>query len=337
MPIETGTLSTGRKVCFGCRSTPRNRLAKAHWVFQHARALPPPLPDFDATGGVKDWDMYGNDQYGVCTTAEEGNYKKCIGPATDAPEVKIPTQNLISWARNHGFLNGADLDEVLNAMERDGLPDAAGVVHRNGNHGTIDWTDKTEFQWAVQYFKGIKIAVGAAQLLRVVGDGNGWLLDRAYEDQSANHCVGIYGYGTVEFLSKICGLSSPPGNVDPKAFAVLLYTWETIGIVTWPSFLALTSEAWVRITDPDRGDRAIWDPLAATDYEAITNETPHPPEPPNPDPNPEPDPGPGPRPRPRPRPTRRAIALALAFADRYDEDPDSVLSQLDDLEAKFMK
>lgn len=327
MSDDVRTLSTGRQVCLGCKPTPRHRLAKAPWAFRRAPVLPPPPPDCDGTGGVKDWNMYGNDQYGVCVTAEEGNAKKCVSLATGADEVNIPTENLVSWASRHGFLNGAYLDEVLDKMGVSGIPDANGIEHRDGAHGTIDWTDKQEFMQAVQYFKTIKIAVSANQLLQVVGNSNGWVLHKAYVDHSADHCVGIYAYGSAEFLAKLCGLTSVPNVLDPKEFCVLLYTWETIGIVTWQAFLAITSEAWVRITDPDRGDAEVWDKVAAEHFAAISDDLPHP----APTPNPNPTPGPTPRP-----PTRRAIDIINRLAKEYDANPQRIHSLLDWLEGEYL-
>ena len=314
--------TTGRKVCMGCIGTPRHQLAKAYYAFRRAPPLPDPPDNFDGTGGVKDWDMAGNDSYGDCVTAEEANFKRCIGKVTGADEVEIPTTNVINWAKRHGFLNGANLDDVLNAMQIAGLVDSSGVEHKDGSHGTIDWTDQREFKLSVQYFKGLKIAVGASQLLQVVGDGNGWVLNGARSDQTADHCVGIYGYGKASFLATVCGLPNVPAGLDPNTFCVLLYTWGTIGIVTWASSLAITSEAWVRITDPDRGDKATWDVEANDDFTAIANVEPHP--------TPEPGPTPGPRP-----PTRRAAQAIHELAELFAEYPEDVLELLQCIEDKI--
>ena len=327
MPTNEITLPlTGRKVMTGCNPTPRNVLGAAHYVFRKAVSVPPAPPNFDGTGAVKDWDIAGNDRYGDCVTAEEANYKKCIGPATGAVEVEIPASNVISWASAHGFLNGANLDDVLNAMEQDGLLDKDGAEHLDGTHGTIDWTNQEEFKSACSLFKCVKIAVSAGQLQAVVGNHSGWVLNGAYSDQNADHCVGIYGYGSVQFLADLCGVPAPAG-IDLNAFAVLLYTWGTVGIVTWPSFLAITSEAWVRVTDPDRGDKATWDIEAADDFTAVTNTPPEPPLPPGP--------GPGPGPSPRPHPTRRGIDLAQKAQELFLTDPDRIHRLLDNLEREL--
>ena len=52
--------------------------------------------------------FWGNDVNGDCVTAEEAFAKACYNP-----EIFIPEQVAIDWAQSNGWLNGANLSEVL--------------------------------------------------------------------------------------------------------------------------------------------------------------------------------------------------------------------------------
>jgi hypothetical protein len=258
----------------GCIPTPPNQLARAKWVGRGllaARAsgqLPPPPPNFDGTCGVKDWDIAGNDRWGTCVTAEEGNYKKIIAPATGGKELDIPGDNIVAWARQEGGMRGMFIPDAMTRMQTRGIKDASGKPHTIGKHGAIDWENPLEVKLAIHYCKALKIGVAHSQVPQA--HRNGWVLTGARADRRVDHCVGIYGYGSAEYLARVCALDFVPEGLDAKTFCVLMYTWGTIGIVDWDSFVAITGEAWVRITDPDRFDRDIWDPVAESDFEKIT-------------------------------------------------------------------
>src|SRR5690242_811227 len=55
--------------------------------------------------------MWGNSTYGMCVTSEELFAKAC-----NDPEIFIDEPTGIAWARKHGYLNGADLVEVMDSM-----------------------------------------------------------------------------------------------------------------------------------------------------------------------------------------------------------------------------
>src|SRR3954468_21648590 len=60
--------------------------------------------------------MWGNDVHGDCVTAEEAFAKAC-----NNPEIFIPDHEVISWATNHGVLEGAIIVDVLKWMQNDGF------------------------------------------------------------------------------------------------------------------------------------------------------------------------------------------------------------------------
>ena len=61
--------------------------------------------------------MWGNGTYGDCVSAEEAFAK-----ATNSPELFMSDVVVIEWARARGFLNGANLTDVMDAMQWTGMP-----------------------------------------------------------------------------------------------------------------------------------------------------------------------------------------------------------------------
>jgi hypothetical protein len=228
----------------GCIPSPRHRLARAVWVGSRLRDVIPP-PNFATV--CKDYDIAGNADYGDCVSAEESNAKKAYSVALSAPEVEIPGSTVVTWARKHGFLNGANLDDVLTAMQTEGMIDASGTVHCDGPHLAVDWTSPQELAAAIYTYKTVKIAVAANQLEKAVGNSNGWTLLKASADPNSDHCVGLHGYGSLSYLCGLLGVSVPAGQ-DPTQLCFLLYTWATVGIVSNPALQAIMAggEAWVR-------------------------------------------------------------------------------------------
>lgn len=157
----------------GCKPTPRHKLAKATWAGPKLKSVTPPA---NYVSPCLNYSMGGNDQYGDCVSAEEANAKRAYSIALNETEIAIPDATVIDWASKNGFLNGADLDTVLTEMESDGMADAKGVIHCDGTHAAVDWTNKAEVQAAIYTYKTLKIAVAADQLQNVVNGINGWCL-----------------------------------------------------------------------------------------------------------------------------------------------------------------
>jgi hypothetical protein len=286
--MSTGTTEYKR----GCIASSPERLIRSHWAGRKlmtahdTNVLPAPPTNIDCTGGVRDLDIYFNDSYGCCVGSEEMEYLKFCGPATSGVEVSIPDANAMQWFRSFGCLDGANIEDAMVYRQTHGAVDAQGAAHCSGKHGSIDFTNQLEVQLALQYFRSMKIGIAAGQVQSVCNDKNGWYLGNARRDQDIDHCVGIYGCGEVGFLASLFPSNSIPSGVDPKSFGLLMYTWATLGIIDWASFKAITGEAWVRITDPSRGDAPAWDMVADTDYTQVTNDpappSPVPPTPPAP-------------------------------------------------------
>lgn len=196
------------------------------------------------TGQMSYW---GNDQYGDCVSAEEA-FAKDIYPvyynAAGKP-VKIPTATVVAWARQHGWLNGADLTSPMDAMATEGMT-VNGVTYTDGPYKSVDYTNWSVLTSAI-YEGPVKIGVAAAQLQNTpgVGSQNGWVATGYRQDGRENHCTSLCGYGTMQYLCSAMGVAVPSG-VDPQSKALLFYTWDTIGIMDFPSMVNITSEAWLR-------------------------------------------------------------------------------------------
>lgn len=197
--------------------------------------------------------VLGNDTYGDCVTAEECAAKEAYSLWSGAgSELVISDAACIQWARQHGYLNGADLVSVLDDMARYGITATDGRLYHTGPHQSVAWGDYPTLCSAI-VTGPVKIAVAANQLEQVVNSTNGtsgWVLSGAYRDQATDHCVGLWGYGTfgdLVALLKLKGIVAdvPPGQsaVEPS---VILYTWGTVGIATHQSVIAICDEAWVR-------------------------------------------------------------------------------------------
>lgn len=216
--------------------------------------------------------MWGNNQYGCCVTTEE-----CFAKIADAPNAFITEQTCIQWAAQHGVLNGATLDEVLDAMARDGITAEDGKVYKDGPKLLIaDYSNKATLAAAI-YQGRVKIAVAASQIMQSVngsGGKSGWHGINWQSDDNTDHCVSLCGYGPASYLYSALGVPLPAG-VDPAQYGYLMFTWSSIGFVSHDSLVAVTREAWLR--------------------QPTTAGYPQPPEPtPTPTPAPQPTPTPAP-------------------------------------------
>lgn len=216
----------------GARPTPRHKLCGAtpHVV----KAAPPAQVSYIP----KQLDMWGNDQYGDCVSAEEAFAK-----ATHDPEIFIPTRTVTDWASQGGFLNGADLTEVMDAMIKSGFVVGA-ETYDDGSYTSVDYSNEAILQSAIA-LGPVKIGIDANALPDGAGNQQGWAAFGGRPGQYSNedHCVALAGYGPIDWLAKQLGVSSPPGG---PANGYLLYTWSTIGIVDHAWIMSTCGEAWLR-------------------------------------------------------------------------------------------
>jgi hypothetical protein len=232
----------------GARPSPRHKLAAAEP--HRARATPESfliLP--------KSLNMEGNSTYGDCVTAEEAASKSMYSVMIAGTELIVPEQIAIDWARQNGYLNGANLTDVLESMAKAGFV-INGVTYNDGPYQSVDWTT-----WAVltsAIFQGpVKIGVASSQLQNIAGIGqsNGWFGLGLSEDQNEDHCTSLWGFGTLASLValfvangvNITLPSSLPAGLTPSSPALAYYTWSTVGIMDFQSLINTTGEAWLRL------------------------------------------------------------------------------------------
>ncbi len=184
--------------------------------------------------------VWDNSQYGDCVTAEEAF--KC---ACEIPEIFIQDQEVIRWARAHGVLDGAMLDEVLDAMARDGFKQGD-HEYRDGGKQVVDYTNADTLRAAIAHGP-VKIAIDADALPSSAGNKQGWYAvgGRPGQYQNTDHCVSVCGQGAAQWLYQQLG-QPMPSALRPDQSGFLLFTWATIGFVDHEWILSTCVEAWLR-------------------------------------------------------------------------------------------
>lgn len=192
------------------------------------------------------YDISGNDRYGDCVTAEEANHFRAWTLANGYAMTDIAGEEVVRWARKHGYLNGATLTDVMDTLKSDGLMDKKGVTHRLKDYYSVDYTSQVEVKSALWTYKTLNIAIAADQV-EVASGKNGWIQLNGKVDRGIDHCVGLHGYGSLQYLCDQLKVTVPK-NADGAQFCLLLYTWGTVGIVNWKSLQGMmtNSEAWAR-------------------------------------------------------------------------------------------
>lgn len=186
--------------------------------------------------------MWGNSQYGDCVSAESAFAIAAYSTYLGMDEIFVTENAVIEWARIHGFLNGADLLEVMQAMQRDGIKDEKGILRKAGVPSSVKYSDEPTLQSAIAQGP-ISIAIDANALPSGAGNKSGWSAFYHRQYPSTDHCVGLSGYGPVSELFKAVGVPVPSGA---PANGYLLFTWNTIGVVDHGWLLGTCVEAWVR-------------------------------------------------------------------------------------------
>lgn len=219
----------------GARPSPRHRLAAAA---PHRIVGVTPSQAFWKPCQLS---MWKNDIDGDCVTAEEAFAKAC-----SSPQVFITDDTVLAWATAGGFLNGADLDTVLQAMQSGGFQQD-GKTYDDGPASAVDWTNSEVLQNAI-WIGPVKIGIAADQVeaaYEAGGTKSGWVGTGFTTDQNEDHCVSICGFGTFAYLAEQIGVSLPDG-IDPNTQGYAIFTWDSLGIIDVPSLLAICGEAWVR-------------------------------------------------------------------------------------------
>ena len=190
--------------------------------------------------------MWGNSQFGNCVSASQAYWIAVFSIFCGLPEVFIDPNVLIAWCRAHGVLNGADLLQVCQMMEKSGLTQNGNTYTETAPDPTgVDYTQEDVLFNAIATGGSVKIGVAANQLQGSVGSSNGSFLTGFKKDTSEDHCVELSGFGTFAYLAQALGVQVP-SNLNPSTIGCHLYTWDTINIIDLPSMVNITGEAWLR-------------------------------------------------------------------------------------------
>ena len=186
----------------------------------------------------KELSFWLNNQYGDCVTAEEAFNKDVSG-------VFIQDQTVQTWASNGGFLDGAMLTDVMDAMAKSGFSQD-GNIYGDGPYTSVDYSNEANIQSALS-IAPVKIGIDANALPSGAGNGNGWYAFGGSPQQFTNedHCVALCGYGSAAYL--FGALNTPvPATADPSKVYYLLFTWSSIGVVDHDWIMSTCGEAWLR-------------------------------------------------------------------------------------------
>lgn len=267
MTIETTQPLGGGPFKRGARRSPRHKLLAAE-PFKKEMSAPSQFAVVPSK-----LDMWGNDQYGDCVSAEEAFAK---ATADTNPETFIDSGTVVDWAARYGFRDGANLTDVMDQMARDGFH-ASGTVYGDGPYKGVDYSNEAVLQAAI-CVGPVKIAIDANALPSGAGNKQGWSAFGGGNYPNTDHCVSLPGFGPAEYLFGLLGVPVPSGA--PSGTLYLLYTWSTIGVVDHKWLMGTCTEAWVRQPTSTNGGSPMPQPSPTP------TPTPQPPQPPAPPPSP---------------------------------------------------
>jgi hypothetical protein len=279
----------------GCNPSPRRLLARANNMAKYVMALPPPPVEFDATKGFDAFRMFGNDQYGDCTEAENGNAICGLTAASRGLPIYISDQTIEKtyFAQTGGSDSGLDIGSNLDYENVHGLRDSCGGIHKPGPHGSIDATNLAEFAVACYYFGRLKLGIATPPMFMNSNDGDvvDWPIGR--NPGGMDHCV------------LVCGRKIMNGSPHWKLITWGGVRWVNDGFIV--ECCGNVGEAWAVYNCPDRlkpDGRTIEgfrEQDLLDDWEVFNGRTPKP--------RPAPSPDPDGLPRVAAEIARRAIAL----------------------------
>jgi hypothetical protein len=249
-----------------------------------------PIQSFTTDGTP--FQMDGNDALGDCTCACLGNVLDVVKRVLGYSGGNIPDANVVQWATAHGFQNGADISDVLEALTTDPMIDASGQANTIGPALGVNYNDMPTVYAALAEHYALDLGVDSSLYTQCVGNigtvAVAPLITRALSNY--DHSIPAFAdWGTAEFLaakySAAYNQNVQLGDLPADTPCIGNETWGCPVIVPVVSFQLSTGEAW-----------------APQSYPAPVPAPPTPPTPPG----------------PTPTPTRRAIELALRAARLHE-------------------
>lgn len=243
-----------------------------------------------------DLEMYGNDQYGDCVSAQTA-VSLCAWTTYCGTPVKPTDAEVIAFARKYGLLNGADLTQVMDIMSSKGMT-VGGKIYKEGGYSSVDYSVPLAFQSAL-CTGPVNVAIDADALPSGAGNKQGWNALGSFPKggfPNTDHCITFLGYGSVSECYSYLGMAVPAG-VDGTQQAYICDTWKTLGVVNQSWVMSTMEEAWVR--NP-----------TTVGFSPPT---------PNPTPTPTPTPNPTPTPTPPPTPVTDGYTGKIVRIQEYDK------------------
>ena len=195
---QENTQDLTKRLPRGANPTPRHLLAAAvpHQLISAEKVSPSFLM---WPVQMSSWNNY---DYADCVTAEEAFAK-----ATASPQAFIPKATVVDWARDHGYLNGAYLVDVLKTMQNDGFPHN-GKTYNDGSYKSVNWHNTGNLTSAIFSSGPVKIGVAADKFQNnanghVTPGNSGWTMYNYPSGLPEDHCVSLCGYGNLNDLVKL--------------------------------------------------------------------------------------------------------------------------------------
>ena len=246
-------LATGRPFKTGLRPTSAHKLADL--ISRGLLRVHSPRGKSPASFAMipKQRDMFGNDQYGDCVTAEECFNISAVSAYCTGTAYMVAQATWMAFANKYNLLNGADLPSVIQYMQQDGMHQGSDAI-TDGTSAVVDCTNLAAIQNAISNGGGnnpncLKIGIASSTLPSGAGNQDGWYAFGAGDTSSGeDHCIDWCGYGTAKQCFDALGVTVPSG-VDPtKPDCLLTYTWSTIGVtdMAWATGGNNVAEGYIR-------------------------------------------------------------------------------------------
>jgi hypothetical protein len=194
-----------------------------------------------------------NNQDPDCVTAEACFNIDTATTAEGLPPVVISDEAAYDFARRNGFLNGAALQDVCDAMRTQGITQN-GKIYREGPDSAVDWTNYAEVASAIKTSEGsLKIAVAANQFEDQIDETAKFSFLHGFTaDHATDHCTGIAGTATADdllsALNELYGTTTPlPPGLAPDTPCYLHFTWNQYQILEAASLPQVCDQALIRI------------------------------------------------------------------------------------------
>lgn len=242
--------ATHRKHHRGLKKTPRFKLVSARRFDRTGIKVPAQIMMLP-----KQLSMWGNDQYGDCVTASEAARIAAYSVFCNLPETFIPEATAIAWAQKGGYLNGANLTDVMTDRQTRGMADANGKLYTAGPYTSVDYTDEATLQAALATGP-VNFGIDADALPSAAGNAPGWYAFGGTPGSFSNedHCTPCMGFVAAASSAQVAFQAistaynvtvSPPANA-PAGNVYLWFTWNTVGVVDHAWIMSTAGEAWVQ-------------------------------------------------------------------------------------------